>query len=674
VNSRIAASLSISLAVLTLLTGCGGGDVTTFEDASILSVSPAQVDVATDAELEPVRVFVRTSPDPRRTGASVCATSTGGAFPIVNVGLRLPDVIPGPVDPTTWEVTFEPEPDLSVEEHTGFLEVFLSSDPECEVRDGPITRIPYRISKVHGLAQPTPVTLWVRTETTADELRGSARIDMTGGAQHGWTARSLTSWLVLDTPEGITGSDVRFHVDPARVRSFFAYDRDESGAIEITGDTEGMTARTVRVTVQLALPVAKGTIPPDQPVGPARTFRVRGEGFTAQALERAPLVVEGVPEAVFTFLSNGDLSVQLPAALAAGGYRVVARNALGLTLSSPVLRLTAPLETPRALLPGAGADGQLLWDGARNTLLVLEPPATSYVQHSTTLRRHAFRSGQWTTATTSVDRLRRIGLSPDGTKLLATSDSDHALLALDPERLGLVGDCGIPLYIPSEPRSRAPLAVTFDGRAWVGMRNALMTFDSARGYRMTLVSPSLWYPSDDRPAQTITSRDGSRLLVSRPGGRAFLYHDATEPLHSDAFHANPAGAATFEAMSDDGGRVLSGVNVYDGDFALLGTLPGPTILSGDGRRAFTLERRSDWRTGGLAPLIHVFDVTAPVEGGGALPELGTVDLLDHDTCTPGERACAPTNSLAVTPDGRVLFAQTAGGVVVVPVPESLTAP
>lgn len=404
-NTRAAASLYISLSIVALLPGCGGEDAT-LEPASILSVSPAQVDVTTDRELQPVRVSVRTSADPRKAGASVCATSTGADFPVVRVAIQLPVFIPGPADPTEWEVTFEPAPDLSVDEHTGFLEVFISSDPECEVRDGPITQIPYRISRIYGFAPPTPVTLWVRTDTTADELRGSARIDMTAGPQHGWTARSVTSWLVLETPEGATGSEVRFRVDPARVRSFFAYDPYESGAIEITGDTEGMTVRTLRVTVQLALPVAKAAIPPDQPAGPARAFRVRGEGFTAQALERGSLFVEGVPDAVFTVLGSGDLAVELPAALSAGAYRVVTPNALGLTPGSAVIRLTAPLETGRTVLLGSGTDGQLLWDGARSMLLVLEPPATSSLQYSTTLRRHAFRNGQWTTAATYVDRLR----------------------------------------------------------------------------------------------------------------------------------------------------------------------------------------------------------------------------------------------------------------------------
>jgi len=73
-------------------------------------------------------------------------------------------------------------------------------------------------------------------------------------------------------------------------------------------------------------------------------------------------------------------------------------------------------------------------------------------------------------------------------------------------------------------------------------------------------------------------------------------------------------------------------------------------------------------------VVRVFDLTAPAEGGGALPERGTIDLLDHATCAAGERACAPTSSLAATPDGRVFFAQTEGGVVVVPVPESLAGP
>ena len=105
-----------------------------------MSVTPGGVDLVTDQELEPVHLSVRTSADPRDTGRSVCATSTGADFPVVRVAMQLPSVIPGPVDPTAWEVTFEPDPALSVEEHTGFLEVFPSSDPECEVRDGSISQ------------------------------------------------------------------------------------------------------------------------------------------------------------------------------------------------------------------------------------------------------------------------------------------------------------------------------------------------------------------------------------------------------------------------------------------------------------------------------------------------------------------------------------------------------
>jgi hypothetical protein len=662
--------------ILALLAGCGAEGEPDPGPASIVSVSPSAIDLVTDQELEAVHVIVRTSADPRDAGQLFCATSSGVDFTVAYISVYWPPGLPvgSTLDPTVWEVTFEPDPNLSVEEHTGFLEVFLSSDPECALRDGASQRVPYRVSRIHGFAQPASVTIRIETETTADQLRGSARIDMAGGPQHAWTALSLSPWLVVDTSQGLTGGDVQFHVDPTWVASLLANRRSALGEIEISGDTEGMTSRKVAVVLQFALPVARSAIPPDHPAGPPRQFRVRGEGFTEELLAHAPLVVEAVPDAVFTRLSSTELMVELPAALPAGTYEVVTPNALGLSPSSAVLRLTAPLEAARTVLPGSGAGGRMIWDGARSALMVLEPPPTTSLQYSTTLRRHAFRDGVWTTITKPVNRLRRMGLSPDGTKLLATSDDpDYGLYAFDPERLSVVG-MGSYLTPPYEPPSQAPLAVTFDGRVWAGMVNRLMTFDTGNYYRQTMVSPTAWSRDDHRPAQTIAARDGSRLLVSRPGSRAFLSHDATEPLRDDAFHANPAGATTADAISDDGSRVLSGTSVYDGSFALLGTLPAPAILSGDGRRAFTLEFRSHVSVGGPAPLVHVFDLTAPAEGGGPLPELGTVDLLDHATCAAGERTCAPSSSMVVTHDGRVLFVQTDGGVVVVPIPESLAGP
>lgn len=542
-NVRIAVFLCTSLSVVALLAGCDGGGAETVS-ADIVSVYPEQIDVATDQELGAVHVSVALSAD---TTQRVCAASSGTDFPAMYAGKSGPTLW----DPTTrWYVTFEPDPDLSIGEHVGSLYVYLSNDPTCERGEGSRT-IPYRLSKLYGLAQPEPVTLRVDPETTADELRGSARIDMAGGPQHAWTARSLLSWLIVDTPEGLTGSDVQFHVDPATAASVLG--NGSAGAqVEIAGDTEGMTSRSFSVSLQLALPVAQVAMPADQPTGPARRFRVRGTGFTEEAIANGQLAVDGVPGAVFTRLSGLDLAVELPAALPSGYYRLVTPNALGLTPSRAVLRLTAPVETARAVLPGDGANGHMLWDGAGRALLVLEPPITVYAESSNTIRRHALRAGVWTQSSRWVDSVRRLGFTPGGTQLLAASASESGSYLLHPEMLSVLGRFGTYSGLVPEPPSQAPLAVTIDGRAWFGTRDALVTFDVVNGSPRTMMTPSAWTTTSTQPARTIASRDGGRLLVSRPGSGAFLYHDATEHFWRDAFHLNPAGATTFDAISDDG--------------------------------------------------------------------------------------------------------------------------
>lgn len=650
-----------SLGLLALLAACDGAG----DRAEIQSISPARVDLVTDQPFATVHLYVVISGPP---GTQVCPVSPGADFPVAYALYSSSD---------GWDVLFEPDPGLTLGDHVGELEVFLSSDPACQQRDGPSRRIPYHLSKIDGFAQPQGVSFRVTAATTAEDLRGSARIDMTGGPAHGWTARTRSSWIVVDTAAGVTGGSVGFHVNPAGPEGILD-GSVHSGWIDITGDTAGMTSRSVDVDLQAALPIARAAMPADQPAGPARRFRVRGVGFTAEAMASGLLEVAGAPGAVLTRLTDRDLVVELPAALPAGTYRVVTPNALGLPLGSAQVQVTAPLGATRSVLPGKGAAGHLLWDGARGALFVLEPLRPSPLAYSYTLRRHTWRDGTWSFSDQWVDMWRRMGLSPGGEKLVATSDSYWAdsarIYVTDPDTLRTVMYGTLSGMIP-EPPSPAPLAVTVDGRAWTGAQNNLISYDLFAGYQIRTVSLTDfgWAGYDYRPPSTMASRDGGRLLVSRAGAGPFVYLDLADRFAGAAFHVNAAGATSFDGISDDGGRVLSGTNVYDGDFILLGTLPGPATLSGDGRRAFTLESRSDWQAGGPAPVVHVFDLTAPA-GGGALPELGAVDLLDHVTCTAGEGICAPTSSMTATPDGRVLFVQTEGGVVVVPIPEGLAGP
>jgi hypothetical protein len=619
-----------------------------------MEVYPENVDLASDLAFGSIEIDV-----------AVFATSAYAVCP----GTSSRDIVAShtsQVDAFTWRVWFDVDPDLSVGEHRGVLEVYTSSDETCRSRSGPSRRIPYRLRRVYGFGWNEAVSLRATSATTADALRGSARIDMADGPQHAWTARSYVPWLVVDTPSGLTGSDVRFHVDPAHL-SALENGATTEGAIDIAGDEEGMTGRSVPVSLELALADARSAMPAAQPAGVAPRVRVHGLGFMDDSAVLAHLAVQGVPGAVFTRLGDADVVVQLPAS-DAGTYTVVATNALGVPTGSAAFRLTAPLETARAVLPGDGANGWMLWDAGRDALLVLEPSVTFGGTGSSTLRRHALRQGVWTTSGQGVDMLRRMALSPDGSQLVAHSESGW-IYVRDPETLDIVDRYGtLSAYLP-EPPLKAPLAVTVDGRVWLPAAGGMLTFGLG-DHQQQVVPSSTWGVDGFVPQGTLASRDGGRLLVSPEDGGPFVFVDVAD----GTAHVNAAGLSTFDAISDTGDRVLAGEDVYDWSFGHLGRLPGPGVLSGDGRRAFTLEARCDWQIGGPAPRLHVFDLTAPAAGGGLLPELGTVDLLDHSACTAGEPTCAPTSGLTATPDGRVVFVQTAGGVVVVPIPESLIVP
>jgi hypothetical protein len=265
-----------------------------------------------------------------------------------------------------------------------------------------------------------------------------------------------------------------------------------------------------------------------------------------------------------------------------------------------------------------------------------------------------------------TEEILRIGFTLDGETLVAASWGFNVSL-LHATSLAELGRYAPFTNIEYEAPHSAPLSVRLDGIVWLRAPYAdagFITFDP-QTHAFAVLPEDTW-PQGFEPTGSLASRDGGRLLVAQRSG-PFAVLDVV----SGVARLNAAGLTSFDSMDDSGSRVLSGTAVYDGSFALVGQLPGPGILSGDGRRAFTLEHRSDWQLGGPAPRLHVIDVTVPAQDGGPLPVLGTVDLLDHDICAAEERACAPDTTLAVTLDGRVVFVQAYGVVVVVPIPEEL---
>jgi len=381
---------------------------------------------------------------------------------------------------------------------------------------------------------------------------------------------------------------------------------------------------------------------------------IRGEGFEKFAVQN--VMFGATPATTFSVVNDTEIQATYPA-FTANTYpvQIVAPSSPGPIVSLANLIVIGPTSyVATSLAYPAGttvtAVKELLYDAQRQALLIAVDTAGGEVL------RYPYAGGVWGSATTAtISSLSDIALSTDGQQLLALSQ--QALTQLDPSALTPGTVTPAPSYTAGGFFKN--LAVANDGNAIVttgypGSISTPLYLYAARspGFFQTPTSPTL----DNSTAgasgdgSIIAIEQGDPALAAVPNAYQYVAASQTFAATSPSFYQNSIAPALDRAATR---IVFNGTNVYDGNYNLLGTLPGTTlavVVSPDATRAYMFDS--------TASQILSFDLTA-TPGGGAYPQLASA---------------APAGSLgsgvrmAISPDGATLFLAGTGGVAIQPHP------
>lgn len=434
-----------------------------------------------------------------------------------------------------------------------------------------------------------------------------------------------------------------------------------TGVVAITGHTcanakcsnlaAGNTL-TLAVTYQVS-PVVQLVAPGVATAGRSATAIIRGVGFQKYAIRG--VTFGATPATSFTIVSNNELRAAHPA-LAAGNYpvQVDIPTHQGVITSTATLKVVEPTAYAAGTLSypaAASAIRTLLYDAERSALVV----ATD--ANGGTLIRYPYVDGAWNAANSvTIGALQGVALTLDGAQLLAISTT--ALTPLD--AVSLVKGTAIAAPSLATDNFLKNISVANTNRAVITTGISTSTATAAYLYdvrtaALTKLSTTL---NNATPA---ASADGSRIVLIQ--GHAALTTAPSVNLFDASSNAFSASAValnqTSVAPAMDGSAtrtVPNGINVYDANLSLMGTLPATTLavaLKPDGKRAYTYDS--------AAAAVLTFD-TSTDKDGNALPQIGTAAALAGN---PGGGVI-----MTISPDGNTLFLAGSAQVVVQPTPQT----
>ncbi len=435
------------------------------------------------------------------------------------------------------------------------------------------------------------------------------------------------------------------------------------GAVAVTGYTcsdatcsrmAAGSSATVLASYQVS-PMIQSVSPYVTPSGVSDTVIVRGAGF--QSFSGTSVRFGDTAATAVGISSSGtELAATYPA-LAAGNYtvRLSATNHIGEIPSNVTLHVVDPVAFAATTLDHpASTTGlrRLVYDYERQALL-----SVTDTSPSNPIVRYQYANGAWNAPTQVANGFLDAALSADGTQLLAITGS--AVVHVDPVTLAP----GTAVAVPSLATNSAlkNIVVGYDNVALI--TTSLTTSGSTQGYLYS-------------PATATIALNGSALNNATPAmagngiaavvvqGDPTLTSDVASYVYSSASHtytsSNPATPTLRQntvapAVNRSFTRVvLNGTKVYDGSFALLGTLPTTTTavaIKSDGSRAYAY----DPTAGGIL----VYDISVDRDEA-AYTALGPVTPLPAD---PGSGV-----QMIVTPDGGTLFVGGSLRIVVQPTP------
>jgi hypothetical protein len=441
--------------------------------------------------------------------------------------------------------------------------------------------------------------------------------------------------------------------------------------------------QTVNVSYQIP-PIVRFVAPYVATANTAGTVIIRGQGFQQFAV--TGVTFGATAATTFTVLSDTEIQASYPA-LAAGTYAVtvLAPTSPAAITSLANLVVVSPPAYPSATiasLSGAPQIKEIVYDAQHQAVLVAVDTAGGEVL------RYQY-SGGWGSATSAaINTLSDIALSAGGSQLLALSQT--ALTPLDPTTLAPGTAIAAPVFATAGTVFKN-LAVGNDNNAVV--TTALPPSTTTGLYVYTgctslSISNATCTPAFTQPGSTptlnnstaVASADGSLITIlqgdSTQTSPPYVYQYAAS---SDTFAAvnvllnqNPTVAPAAPAISvyTPAGStttntyiVLSGtdvnnatvVNVYDGSYNLLGTLPNTTLavaVDANAKRAYTLDSATS------PSKILTFDLTSPSSGTFTQVGSGVTPTSDPGTGV----------KMTLSPNGGHLFLAGTNAVVVVPTP------
>lgn len=621
-------------------------------------------------------------PPPQTVTITATGQYTGTLYIAATVtGPGLSTSIPIEISGTTGSAQISAASGLAPGSYAGQLDLYACSDAACAhpLGNSPVV-ISYSVTVNGTLVRPADVAVSVGGDTTAAGLSGSIVINVSGGPAIGWSASSSAPWLVLANNSGQTGGALNYSIDPSALASL--PNAMESSAQVTIAPTSGGSTTSVSFNVNLDknLPQITSLAPYVQLTGQTARVILRGSGFSTVASLATDLSIQGSTISAVNTVNDTEIIAQF-APLSAGAHTVSISNALGeSTATGTVVAVDAPVYA-YAALPTQGSLRSLAYDPERGSVYAANTTAQQFMSF------HYDGSG-WTVASVSAPGAYDVGLSVDGSTVLAVSSTgpSSTVQRLDPLTLASVDSTTIPNGpTPGFTTLGFGIPTTNDARTWLPTGNlSFVTPQSLTPAVFTPPSSSVVTDFYGGPWFAV-SRDGERLIITQSASVTpappMLYMNAADSV----IRQNPAGLtySYYFSVSETGDRVLfDNTTLRDGSFNLVGTATLPTLsgqpsyyavegqVTPDGSRVYILAYTTAVATPSPTPRVFVFDATTAQTN---LTFLGYFDIPDYPGCAPNESNCV-SNSLAgaISLDGRTLFFAGEHYLIVAPVPATLS--
>ena len=432
-----------------------------------------------------------------------------------------------------------------------------------------------------------------------------------------------------------------------------------TGTVAITGyfcadascsRVEAGNSQTVNVSYQIS-PVVNFVAPYVGIAGVSATASVRGAGFLGFAIRGVTFGTTA--STAITVVSDTELLATFPA-LAAGTYPVqldIPTHQGSVPSTAAMQVVAAPVYAAQALTYPAAitAVRSLVYDAERAALLVGTDAGDG------TILRYPYTGGAWgAPSSAAVAQLQDTSLSIDGAQLLAATRT--GITPVDPATLTLGTAVAAP--DPTADSFVKNVAITNTNTAIV--TTGVARSESTKVYAYDVNSATFTEsgtllnnatPGVPRNGSIVMLITGDPSLTTAPS--LFAYSASTNSIGATTVSLNQNSIAPV--LDRDGARLaLNGLNVYAGDFTLLGTLPATTLavaFKPDGTSAYTYDS--------AAAAVLTFD-TSVTRDGAALPQVGAAVPLAAD---PGAGV-----KMIISPDGGTLFLAGATQIVIQPTP------